>query len=241
MKVFISWSGERSHAVAKALHEELACLMNEIEPFISSEDIEKGTAWFPHISNELASSDFGIICLTPENIESRWVHFEAGALACKFSNKKVAPLLIELEESQLRPPLSQLNFTRFKRDDFLKLMSAINGNLKKPLGDDNLRKSFERWWLPFETEVTESLKQFRLHAAMKPERRDDREILEEILALVRSVATPSPWTNLAGLSALTMPRDLIARDPATISTLDYLAELGRNVDPVPKGLELAKK
>ena len=190
MKVFISWSGERSHAVAKALHEELACLMNEVDPYISSEDIEKGTAWFPHISDNLANSDFGIVCLTPENIESRWVHFEAGALACKFSNKKVAPVLIELEETQLRPPLSQLNYTRFKKDDVLKLMFAINGNLKKPLTEDNLKKSFERWWSPFEAKVSEALKQFRLLAAVKPEERDDRDILEEILGIVRSLPNP---------------------------------------------------
>ncbi len=197
MKVFISWSGERSHAVAKALHEELACLMNEVDPYISSEDIEKGTAWFPHISDNLANSDFGIVCLTPENIESRWVHFEAGALACKFSNKKVAPILIELEESQLRPPLSQLNFTRFKKDDVLKLMSAINGHLQKPLGDENLKKSFERWWLPFEQKVNEALKCFRRLSAMKPEKREDREILEEILSLMRSAASPDPWGGFA--------------------------------------------
>jgi len=237
MKVFISWSGERSHAVAKALHEELACLMNEVEPFISSVDIEKGTAWFPHISNELANSDFGIICLTPENIESRWVHFEAGALACKFSNKKVAPLLIELEESQLRPPLSQLNFTRFKKDDVLKLMSAINANLKKPLGDENLKKSFERWWLPFEAKVAEALKQFRLISAMQPEKRDDREILEEILSLVRSATSPNPWgvypflsnNILAGLAVTTPTQDSISR----------YAELCRNSDSI--AVETTKK
>jgi hypothetical protein len=237
MKVFISWSGERSHAVAKALHEELACLMNEVEPFISSEDIEKGTAWFPHISNELANSDFGIICLTPENIESRWVHFEAGALACKFSNKKVAPVLIELEEAQLRPPLSQLNFTRFKKDDVLKLMAAINGNLKKPLVEDNLKKSFERWWSPFEQKVNEALKQFRLVSAIMPKRRDDREILEEILSLMRSITTPNPWGNpawavdpfnppmLAGLAALAAPPQGL---PRVVTTLGDYAKLGQS-------------
>ena len=213
MKVFISWSGERSHAVAKALHEELTCLMNEIEPFISSEDIEKGTAWFPHISGELEKSEFGIVCLTPENIDSRWVHFEAGALACKFSNKKVAPLLIEVKESQLRPPLSQLNYTSFQKDDVFKLMTSINANLKKPLDEDKLKKSFERWWPPFEQKVNEALKKFRLLSALIAPERDEREILEEILSLVRSVATPNPWGNpgLAGLAALSTPLNSISR------------------------------
>jgi hypothetical protein len=216
MKVFISWSGERSHVVAKALHDELQCLMNEVEPYISSEDIEKGTAWFPHISDNLANSDFGIICLTPENAESRWVHFESGALACKFSNKKVAPLLIDLKESEIRPPLSQLNCTLFKKDDVLKLMSAINANLKKPLSDENLNKSFERWWSPFEQKANEALKKVRLVAQSKPEKRDTEEILEEILDIVRSLQR----TKTPGLA-----ERLFGTTPASNPMLDYLAAL----------------
>jgi hypothetical protein len=201
MKVFISWSGERSHAVAKALHDELTCLMNEVEPFISSEDIEKGTAWFPHISNELSNSDFGIICLTPENIESRWVHFEAGALACKFSNKKIAPLLIDLEESQIRPPLSQLNFTRFQKDDFLKLVTAINGNLKKPLTEDILKKSFDRWWSPFEKKVQEAIAKVSSASVLNPPPRKEKEILEEILGIVRSLSNGNSTSRTADIIA----------------------------------------
>ncbi len=216
MKVFISWSGERSHAVAMALHDELQCLMNEVEPYISSEDIEKGTAWFPQISDNLANSDFGIICLTPENAESRWVHFESGALACKFSNKKVAPLLIDLKEAEIRPPLSQLNYTSFKKDDVLKLMSAINTNLKKPLSDENFKKSFERWWSPFEQKANDALKKVRLVAQSKPEKRDSEEILEEILDIVRSLQrTKSPGLAERVLATMRPPD----------SVLDYLAAL----------------
>jgi hypothetical protein len=220
MKVFISWSGERSHAVAKALYDELPLLMNEVEPYISSEDIEKGTAWFPHISDNLASSDFGIVCLTPENIESRWVHFEAGALACKFSNKKVAPLLIDLKEAEVRPPLSQLNYTSFKKDDVLKLMSAINANLKKPLSDENLRKSFERWWLPFEQRINEALKKIR-PAHLKADERKPQEVLEEVLDIVRSLQRQNTPSLAERLLATTRPQ-VETIDPMIREYLDAL-------------------
>ena len=249
MKVFISWSGERSHAVAKALYDELPCLMNEVEPYISSEDIEKGTAWFPHISDNLANSDFGIVCLTPENVETRWVHFEAGALACKFSNKKIAPLLIDLKESELRPPLSQLNYTRFTKDDVLKLMLAINSSLKKSLAEENLKKSFERWWTPFEQKADEALNKARLIAQSKPNERAPKEILEEILYIVRSLQhVKSPTLAERFLANVAMPsntmRDYLAakalsdeqplntQEPDNnnhwASALAHFAEVGKN-------------
>ena len=44
MKVFISWSGERSRLVATALHQWLPLVINDVDPFISS-DIDAGACW----------------------------------------------------------------------------------------------------------------------------------------------------------------------------------------------------
>lgn len=44
MKVFLSWSGERSRLVATALHEWLPQVINAVEPFISS-NIDAGARW----------------------------------------------------------------------------------------------------------------------------------------------------------------------------------------------------
>jgi hypothetical protein len=95
MKVFISWSGEESGAVAQVLRAQLPCIIQAIKPFVSSEDIEKGAAWFQQIGAELEKSDFGILCLTNTNQNSKWVQFEAGALAGKFTKARIAPLLID--------------------------------------------------------------------------------------------------------------------------------------------------
>ena len=51
MKIFVSWSGDFSHAVAKALKDWLPNVIQAVEVFLSSEDIAKGSQWF----HELAS------------------------------------------------------------------------------------------------------------------------------------------------------------------------------------------
>jgi hypothetical protein len=188
MKVFISWSGAKSLAVAEVLREELPCLINELEIFVSSEDIEKGSAWFPKVATELDKSDFGIVCLTPENLQSRWVHFEAGVLAGKFSQKKVAPLLIGFEKyEQIPPPLSELNLTKFNKEDFFRLLGAINKNIAKPIAESLLSKTFERNWKHIADLIKEKIEQLPLSENVDAVGRSPEEMLEEILGIVRSL------------------------------------------------------
>lgn len=81
MKVFISWSGERSKKVALIFHEWLPQVIQSLEPFASSEDIEKGSRWNTDIAQELKESTFGLICVTKDNLSAPWLNFEAGALS----------------------------------------------------------------------------------------------------------------------------------------------------------------
>lgn len=193
MKVFISWSGPKSLAVAEVLREELPCLINELETFVSSEDIEKGTAWFPKIANELEQSHFAIICLTPENLESRWLHFEAGILAGKFSQTKVAPLLIDLENiTQVPPPLSELQLTKFEKQDFFKLLCSLNKNTNKPLADSVLKTNFDRSWEPLTKKIEDKIARLPVIQTQQFTKRSPDEILEEILLIVRSLRRNQP-------------------------------------------------
>ena len=91
MKVFLSWSGPRSHKVAIIFREWLPSVIQEIVPYVSSEDIDKGARWSTDIANELSDSTFGILCVTRENINEPWLTFEAGALSKSMENAYVSP------------------------------------------------------------------------------------------------------------------------------------------------------
>src|SRR5258705_12105319 len=96
MKIFISWSGSRSHKLANQLRAWLPHVIQNIEPFMSSGDIATGARWRTNVSSELEKCNFGIICLTPENLRAPWIHFEAGALSKAVGNSHVAPMLLDL-------------------------------------------------------------------------------------------------------------------------------------------------
>ena len=69
-------SGKPSHNIALAFKDWLPLLFTGIEPFVSSEDIRKGKRWQIEIEKELEASNFGIVCLTPDNTEAPWLLFE---------------------------------------------------------------------------------------------------------------------------------------------------------------------
>src|SRR5438045_2181304 len=126
MKVFISWSGELSRQVAKLLHEWLGNVLQNVEPWLSEADIEKGSVWFGEIGDQLAKTGFGILCLTPENLTAPWLLFEAGALSKGLTKARVCPLLVKVQPTDLRPPLSQFNAALPVKDEMQKLVTAIN-------------------------------------------------------------------------------------------------------------------
>ncbi|SRR6266446_587386 len=115
MKCFISWSGERSKAVAEAVRYWLPKVIQAIEPWMSSDDIEKGTRWRSGLASELEQSRIGIICLTQENLESTWLHFEAGALSRQQQSTYVCAFLLGLEPTDVREPLAQFQATKLRK------------------------------------------------------------------------------------------------------------------------------
>ena len=45
MKVFISWSGERSESLAKALRKWFPLVLHYVDPWLSQSDIQAGERW----------------------------------------------------------------------------------------------------------------------------------------------------------------------------------------------------
>lgn len=126
MKVFLSWSGPRSHKVAIIFREWLPSVIQEIVPYVSSEDIDKGARWSTDIANELSDSTFGILCVTRENINEPWLTFEAGALSKSMENAYVSPFLFDIKQSEIDGPILQFQSTTFEKDDLKKLVTTLN-------------------------------------------------------------------------------------------------------------------
>jgi hypothetical protein len=191
MDVFISWSGKRSKQIAEILTDWLPQVIQAVNPWMSK-DIDKGARWSPEISEKLAQSKIGIICLTPENLHADWILFEAGALS-KIKENKVCTFLIELNPADIEQPLAQFQHTSFSKDDVKSLITTINAQLtgtgEHLLPEKTLNSVFEKNWLDLEDKI-KSIPPVSKSKTKKQER-SDREILEEILELTRRYLTES--------------------------------------------------
>jgi hypothetical protein len=185
--VFISWSTPRSESLALALRDWLPQILQAIEPFVSSEDIAKGSRWSPEIAKKLEESEYGLICVTAENVDSRWLNFESGALAQRFEEGRVCPLLLDHSKAQLQGPLAQFQSATVTRDDLLRLVKSINDVLPMPLRSDVLEKSFSKWWPDFD-EAVKAIAPPSERVAI----RDSESMLSEVLELVRALSREAP-------------------------------------------------
>ena len=101
-KVFISWTGKLGREIAIFLKESMFNHEN-IEPWISEQDISVGRAWFEEVDNALGNSEYGVVCLTPGASKRPWINFEIGYLYGKLNQC----VLIRFNE-KLSSPLNQI-------------------------------------------------------------------------------------------------------------------------------------
>jgi hypothetical protein len=188
MKVFISWSGDASRQIATKLYEWLPMVLQSVQPYMSSESIDKGTRWASSIASELEGTGVGIVVLTPDNLRAPWIYFEAGALAKVVGDAKLAPLLCGLKPSDIGTPLSQFQVTIFNKEDVLKLMKSINACAgDEALPDQRLEKMLGALWDDLEKDISPIIAQaISAHGgAPKRKEEDASDILEELLVLSR--------------------------------------------------------
>lgn len=188
MEVFISWSGEPSHQLALILKEWVSCVIQIIDPWVSSEDIEKGDRWSNEIAEKLDSCNIGIICLTKDNFQAPWINFEAGALSKKLGIGKVCTLLLDLKPTDIKGPLTQFQATSASnKEDMKKLIKTINESLQdNKVKDDTLNKTFEIWWESYNQNIN-TIRQISSTALKGEKVRTNEDLSEEILFGVREI------------------------------------------------------
>ena len=213
MKVFISWSGAASHRVAIALRDWLPSVLQNVDPYVSSEDIDKGARWSTDISGELDSSNFGILCITPDNLEAPWLNFEAGALSKSLDRSRVAPLLIGVPRADVQGPVLQFQSTIIEQEDIKKLLQGINASCgDHALEDVRFEEVFEVWWPRLEAKLQKIEGEQDADSGAVPGRPSEA-VLAEVLELVRG-------------------QQKVLSDPTLLFPPDYVEFIVRGARPV---------
>jgi hypothetical protein len=146
--VFIGWSGSRSGVVAQALRYWLQCLSTDVEPWVSSVDSRFGGPWWDELQTELTRSAAGILCITPENKDSPWLHFEAGALARSVRRPLVVPYAVGMDTAAISSPISIFQGATANEQDTFRMISHLLPSIGAEYdGDSNI---FEVFWPLFE-------------------------------------------------------------------------------------------
>jgi hypothetical protein len=227
VKVFISWSGPESRQIAEAVRDWLPTMFESVEPYMSARDNEAGVRWSSVISGALEDSDFGILCLTPTNLSAPWLLFEAGALSKSVDAARVVPLLWRLATSDVTSPLSQFHMKSADEAGMRDVVTSLNGALERPRPDQALSAAFTGLWPQL---------QERLRAVQEPGRpeaphRKDRELLEEILELVRNTS------QTVNRPRIPIPSRAPDRVVTTLSDIDFMERIGKAIGP---GVEILR-
>ena len=200
MQVFISWSGATSREIAGAVGDWLERTIQAVDAY-HSDQMEKGATWRNTLLRELKESGFGLACLTEDNLESNWLQFEAGALIQELDEPCVSPILFNVEPSNVDEPLATFEYTKFEKDDMLKLVHTINGQLdeEQTLEDSILEDAFSKNWEELKNKVDEIYETTPPEST--PEEREPNEMLKEILENTREISRRVASTQNIGLSS----------------------------------------
>jgi TIR domain-containing protein len=196
MKLFVSWSGSRSKAIADALRRWIPDIIQTVEPWMSDSDIEAGARWNREMENQLRETQYGIICLTKENQTAPWILFETGAIAKAIVGTFVCPYLIDLEPAEVaQGPLTQFQAKRANEKETWELMCAINHALAESrLPEDRLRRTFERCW----PDLHNALGDLPPASVLKGSSRSVENMIDEVVELTRGLSRsgiPESWVG----------------------------------------------
>lgn len=223
MRVFISWSQERSRLVAEALRDWLQDVNPYLRPWISTEDISPGSRWSTEIDGALAQSRVGILCVTRENVANPWLLFEAGAISKAVGDPNlVIPFMLDDAPSTLRPPLGQFNAVKADEEGTRRIVYAVNRCLPLDQRMEELRlgRSFRRCWPDLERSMKEIPE-----TEEKPKKIDQNELLGEVLDAIRRMeASKSGSSSASNVSLASFGIEVSSMVIVTFSTDEGIAK-----------------
>jgi hypothetical protein len=222
MKVFLSWSDERSRLAAAAFKCWIEEVLQSVEPWMSP-DIDKGANWPNELSDRLETTYVGVVFLTRDNLSSPWLHFEVGALA-KTKSGRPCVVLLDVSPTDVKGPLSLYQHTRCTEDDVRRLVHNLrtwaDNEGGKVISASALDTLFKRSWPALE----QALEQVRTtDQAIRPIRTQD-DVARETLTVVRSLRD-----EIAALRTDMIGAGVVARPTVTRSPVEGLFRIREDV------------
>lgn len=164
VKIFLSWSGEKSGAVATAMRDCLPTVVPGLHPWMSTKDIAAGQQWISALNHQIEVADYCILFVHPSNLSSQWLYFEAGALAKRFLGTKdmnktiprlVCPYLLGLKPEDLKStPLEQFQAKVATKASTYELIETLYRLQRRTANrGERLKLLFEEKWPMFEAFV----------------------------------------------------------------------------------------
>lgn len=155
---------------------------------MSDQDIKAGTNWSERIKRELANTTVGIICMTPENQDAKWINYEMGALSkeVKDGDSRVIPLLIGFSGTQeIGQPAASLNMVMLGAAGFKKIATSLNDVSEIKRDKPDLDLVSDMWWEQLGSPMEEAAKK---SPPGEPEPRSEGAMVAEVLETVRDIA-----------------------------------------------------
>lgn len=152
MDVFISWSGERSFGIARALTAFLRSVLDHSVFF--SDDIELGELWRPEIVDAARCASTCIAIVLPENYLSPWLVFEAGLISA-FDRKKL--VILRFDGARLAGPLAGLQESPFSEETMERLVRQLMPDPISERDRSRIEKRRKDSWPSLQLEISVAL------------------------------------------------------------------------------------
>lgn len=205
-KIFISWSGDLAKQVANQIHGLLPKLIDGVNPWMSANDIQPGDRSMSEIAEQLDTTSFGIILVTRANQWAPWLNFEAGALSKRFgtgNDSRVIPLLVDMDSpAEIDGPLTQFQVEVLNRDGMAKVVTLIATECGASV--ENVKERLDWQWEGFEGAVRAAIDKQK-DPGHQPTHRDQNEMVEETLELVRGLSRSMRRLTNSSVSSLDDP------------------------------------
>ena len=175
MRIFLSWSGDRSKAAALGLKSLLESTFPDAVDVFISDHIDAGDTWAR--TTRKRAGAVSIWCSVPDagQLSSALAAIRGRGHREKFGSTRVVPYLIDdLPAAADRSPLAQFQHVKASREGTLRLVKSINAVRENPqINEQKLETLFKGWWRDFE----DTLNALPVSAGKQPNPRSDRELL----------------------------------------------------------------